>query len=319
MRAKWAQEKLKDFGLDYRTTPTEKQRMKAIYTYATNSQLQQNVLKDALIMNNPKFRSLFLFKRFGFRQTMFVTDMLIREAKRGNVMPLLRLAVAGYAGGEAMFWALNNIQSWLSGEPVYRKEDDMWERVANNIAIIGTFGAVGDMMEIDKMSSLAGKAKFIGAPVFVMDVDKALEAYTRFMGDWERYGDGWLATKRNAHSVFGFLGSYPRYASKRLKTESQRENREKFQKGREKSEILSLLADGHGEAASDRLVKWNEHFPQNKMTYGDVNLSELRKWLKRKFDAKVEAMGAMSVEERRELQRQYREELKKIVPVAKAG
>ncbi len=317
VRGEWAKKRLKDFGLGEKSTP--EQEMRAIYKFATDSQLQQNILKDPLIFNNSRFRSLFLFKRFGYKQFNFMKDMIIREAKRNNYMPIVRLAIAGYAGGEAMIYALNNIQSWLSGEPVYRKDDSLSERMFNNIAIIGAFGMAGDMIEIDRMSSLAGKAKFIVAPVFVMDVEKALEAYTRFVSDWERYGDGWLATKRNTHSIFGFLGSYPRYASKRLRTESQKENRQKYLKGKERSEILSLLADGHGEAAADRQADWNKNYKTNPITYSDVSLSELRKYLKRRFDSKLKAMGKVSPEERREVLKELREKMQQATSISRGN
>lgn len=317
MRARWAQKRLKTLGLDYRKPLTREQINKALYRFATDSQLQSNMLKDPLIANNPKFRALFLFKRFGYKQFFYVKDMIVREAKRGNVMPIVRLAISGFLGGEAMMWALNNIQSWLGGEPVYRKDDSIAERAFNNMALIGTFGMVGDMVEIDRLSSLAGKAKFLGAPVFVMDVDKALDAYTKFVGDWERYGDGWMATKRNAHAITGFLGSYPRYAGKRLKTESQREKREQYLKSKERREILSLLADGHAEAARDRLIDWNEHYPRNSINHSDVSLSTLREYLKRRLNSKLEAMGKVSPEERRAVIKDFRETLKSAVAVAR--
>jgi len=316
-RAGLAQKRLADLKINYKKGLNPEQVNKAIYRYATDSQLQRNILKDPLAANDPRFRPLFLFKRFGFKQFNYAKDMIWRELKRGNAAPLIRMSLAGYLGGEAMVWASNNIQEWLSGEPVYRKDDSMLGRAVTNFAMIGTLGMVGDMVEIDKMSGLANKVKFAGAPVFVMDIEKALDAYTRFMGDWERYGDGWLATKRNAYAPLGFLGSYPRYAAKRLKTETQKSNREKYQKGQQRTEILQLLADGHADPAGDQMVKWNESHPRNKITYGDVNISELREYLKRKLDARIEAMGEVSTEEKQKMLREYREDLKKIVSVRK--
>ena len=318
-RAELARKRLTDFNISHKKGLNPKQVDKAIFKYATDSQLQRNILKDPLVFNDPRFRALFLFKRFGFKQFNYAKDMIWRELKRGNTAPLIRMAIAGYLGGEAMIWAGNNIQSWLSGEPVYRKDDSILGRAVTNFATIGTLGMVGDMMEMDKMSGLANKIKFAGAPVFVMDIEKALDAYTKFAGDWERYGDGWLATKRNAYAPLGFLGSYPRYASKRLQTDSQKANRERHQKGVQRTEILQLLADGHGGPASDQLAKWNETHPRNNINYGDVSLSALRKYLKRRLDARIEAMGEVSTEEKREVLKEYRERLKRIVAIKKGN
>lgn len=316
-RARLAQQRLADFNISHKKGLNPKQVDKAIFRYATDSQLQRNIMKDPLVFNDPRFRALFLFKRFGFKQFNYAKDMIWRELKRGNTAPLIRMAIAGFLGGEAMVWAANNIQSWLSGEPVYRKDDSMLGRAVTNFAMLGTLGMVGDMMEIDQMSGLANKIKFAGAPVFVMDIEKMLDAYTTFFKDWERYGDGWLATKRNAYAPLGFLGSYPRYASKRLKTDSQKANRENFQKGRQRTQILQLLADGHGGPASDQLAKWNETHPRNMLTFNDTNLGEVREYLKRKLDARIKAMGEVSTKEKQEMLKAYRERLKKIVAIRK--
>lgn len=313
LRQKWAKDRLKDFGLSHRKKITENQMVENMYRFATDSQLQRNILRDPIIMNEPKMRPLFLFKRFGYRQFTYIKDMITTEAKRGNLLPVVRLAAAGFLGGELIHAGLNQIQSLLSGEPAYREdslEHEPVKRMINNIAIIGAFGAVGDIMDIERMSGAMNWAKFTVLPVFASDFEKVAQAYTKFAGDYERYGDGWLATKRNAHSITGFLGTYPRYAGKRLYTDAQTERRAKYLKGKARMEIFDLLLNGHGEAASDHLEKWNKNYPKETLGHSDVSLSALRKYLKGKLRRFIEADGNMSPIEKRKALKKLNNQLK---------
>ncbi len=312
-RADWAKTQLKDYDLDYRK-PLSAQKdklLEGIYRFATDSQLQANVLRDPFFLNDPRVRPFMLFKRFGLRQATYIKDVLVRETKRGNIMPIFRLAAGGFLGGEGIIWTLNKIKSMLSGEPAYRKDDTVMDRMLQNVAIIGSFGMFSDIMEIQKVSDIVPSVKFAVTPVVYSDTEKAFSALSTWLKDWENYDDIGLATERNMYSVFNFLGSYPRYASQRIKTDSQKENRQKYLKGREKSEIYQLMTDGYGDAAVARRVKWNAAYPDDKFKIGDVSTSGWLKWAKRKAQAKAAASAKKDTPEYRRIVRERMAELKK--------
>ena len=160
-RAGWARKTLKKFGINYRNQLTDDLLAKKMYRFAVDSQLQKNVLRDPLIFNDPKWRALFLFKRFGVRQATMMKDMMMEEFKNGNPMPILRLMAGGGLGGEFVIWAKNKIKSEATGDAYYRKEDLLTvERFVNNLAAVGSFGIVSDVMGVDKLSDLGETVKF---------------------------------------------------------------------------------------------------------------------------------------------------------------
>jgi len=292
-RAEWARGRLRDYHLDYRKPIAEQERelSKGTYAFARDSQLQRNILNEPAFFNDPRVRPFVLFKRFGYRQAAMMKDMLKREVQRGNVLPILRLGAAGFLGGEMVIWAANQIQSALSGQPAYRTDDKLWEHALNNMTTIGAFGIVSDMMALDDITSLPDKVKFALMPVIVNDSEKILAAGSRFLKDWHNYGDVFLATERNAHTVFDLAGSYPRAASQRLLTDSQQADRIANLKGKEKEAIYKLLLSGDGEAASKRVEQWNKAYPNRRdaLKYSDVSYGALAKYLRRKMLARLDA------------------------------
>ena len=86
-------------GVDYRNKLNENTLRHGMYRFAKDMNLQKDILKDPLIMNNPRTQWFFQFKRFGLRQFKLVDGLLRQDLKQGNIMSLLRLGIAGYAGG----------------------------------------------------------------------------------------------------------------------------------------------------------------------------------------------------------------------------
>jgi len=280
VKANWAKKRLADFGLK----PTDKLTTNVIaeksFRFAIDSQLQRNVLKDPLIANDPRWRPLWLFKRFGYRQAVFSKDMLLREAKRGNPMPVLRMAAGGLLGGEFVIWARNQIKEFLSGQPQYRKEDLLtWHRVVNNIAAVGSFGVISDIMDIEKMSQLYGALKFTVSPVFISDIENLGEAYLDITRDLEKYHDPKLTLDRNYHHVLDNLGSLSRWTGKRLRTTPQKERGLKYAKGRERIAILDLMIEGEKDDAKRRVKLWNKNYPDNRFEAEDFSMKEIKKRL----------------------------------------
>lgn len=300
--AKWAQKRLGDFGIDYKKPVGENKMREVMFRFATDSQLQRNITREPWWFNTPYGRPLVLFKRFGYRQFTYIKDMMTREFKRGNIMPALRLGAAGVIGAEGVVWALNTIKSSLSGEPAYRKDDSLGERMRENLAIIGAFGFASDLMELDELSRLGQKVKFAAFPVVAFDIENVLKGVDSFTADWERYGDAWLATKRNAYHAFDVFGSLPRFAGKRLLTDPQEARRQQYFRTQEKNEVLKLIVDGHGEAAADRVEKWNKAYPADlAITRTDTSMKAVLDYLTRQMDKRLEAGEGDSATRKHEL------------------
>ena len=282
---------LAELGVDYRKTLTKEVNNEAMFHFTRRTQLLKDVANEPLYLTIPALRPFLLFKRFGIQQFFLQKDILTKEVLRGNYMPFVRLAVGGYLGGAAMIWAQGQIKSLLSGEPYYRKDDGFVNEVMENIAIIGMFGVVGDMAAIDKLSGFFSKLKFAVEPVVVSDVYKIYEAFNRWSRDWERYGDVWLATKRNTYHIFDIFGSLPRLAAKRLRTPIQVERSLSLQKGRERKEIIEAILGGNGERAANRTFEWNRHHPENPITMADVNMNSIRRFLERLVETRAGVTG----------------------------
>ena len=292
-RAAWAQKTLKKFGINYKGKLSDDLLAQKMYRFAVDSQLQKNVLRDPLIFNDPRWRVLFLFKRFGVRQATMMKDMLMEEFTNGNPMPILRLMAGGALGGEFVIWAKNKIKSAATGDEYYRKEDLLTvERFVNNIAAVGSFGVLSDIMGVDKLSQLGETGKFLATPVIVDDVigkNGIFDIYTRTMKDYEKYGDGFLAVKRNADDYAGFFGSIPRYVAKSAATKQQKQNRSRTLRGRERTAILDLYLEKKGKEASRRLQLWNKYNKDMPLTIEDINIDELVKRIKAKELALIQA------------------------------
>ena len=63
-RQNWARQNLRDLGLTSVDKITDRQKAEAMYKFARDTQLQRNILEEPLVFNDPRFRPLFLFKKF---------------------------------------------------------------------------------------------------------------------------------------------------------------------------------------------------------------------------------------------------------------
>ena len=232
------------------------------------------------------------------RQFAFQKDMLIKELRSGfkagtygaNVLPsMLRLAAAGYIGGEFVVWARNKVKELLSGKPAYRKDEHLtWERFLNNIAAMGTLGVISDFADWD--IPLGQKAVFIGLPVQANDYMKIMASWDKFTADWQKYDDVGLAVRRNAPDAVGAMaGSFARYGLQGMKTDGQKAGALKTERGKERTTILDLIIEGKPEDGARRIDLWNKNHPEAPMTAKDVNSREVVRRAKSKARAKAEA------------------------------
>lgn len=289
VRANWARKTLKQFGINYKSKLTDDLLAKKMYRFAVDSQLQKNVLRDPKIFNDPKWRPLFLFKRFGVRQATMIKDMLKTEIKNGNVMPILRIMAGGALGGEFVIWAKNEIKSLATGEEYYRKESEVMDRFLNNLAAVGSFGIISDFMEAEELSKLPDKALFAITPVGAQDVVDIADATESVLKDAEKYESFTLAVRRNLDDYMGLLGGLSRYIGKRFLTKQQETERQKRFRGLERTAILDLILDKKPDAAKRRIRLWNQNNPTNPLTIEDVNYDEVLKRFKAKQSALIKA------------------------------
>ncbi|RJQ87735.1 MAG: hypothetical protein C4519_00360 [Desulfobacteraceae bacterium] len=187
-RQGWAVEQLKELGIDAAKPLKDAERLEGIYRFVTNSQLQKNILAEPILMNDPKYRFFYLFKRFGYKQALYVKDQLIRgEVSRGNVLPLLRLAAGGLVGGDLVIRAKRMIQTQAFGAPDrWSDEDRSW--FLSTLDRLANVGAMGMMTDLARMKDA--------------DYKKALEYLVR--------NGYWQVTPVVFTETFGEIGSQTR-------------------------------------------------------------------------------------------------------------
>ena len=142
-----------------------------MYRFSRDSQLQRNVLTEPLVSLDPRWRPFFLFKKFGYKQFNWIREQLLAEVSRGNLFPMLRLGVAGMAGGEFVSFARDSLAELISGGEVYDKNRYMFpyltkgtpmssvgadqyidmsdftiDDYVDRFASVGAFGIIGDIV-----------------------------------------------------------------------------------------------------------------------------------------------------------------------------
>lgn len=194
--SKWAVRQLERYGIDHTVELTDRDLYKGMNRFATDMQLQRDVLKDPLWANDPRFRFLALFKRFGMRQTFNFLENGVMEAAHGNVMPLLRLGAGGVAGGYFVNWAKNAINRGLGGNPsLYSTEDQGFtQQLLYNVAVSGSFGSIGDLVGRHKGETLSDMTDNDIKNVFFQGLPVAYTELAGIPGDYSNRG--WLQFAR---------------------------------------------------------------------------------------------------------------------------
>jgi len=298
-RQNWARQNLRDLGLTNVDKISDRQLSESMYRFARDTQLQRNVLEEPLVFNDPRFRPLFLFKKFGYKQFNWVRDQLGSELRRGNVFPMLRLASAGLFGGEFVSYSRDWLAELYAGKEVYDeneyflnfgnlkdvslgdkpidslvKVDRMtWGDVLDRFASVGSFGVV---MDIVAAENTIRALEFAGKPAVVQDLDKIWTAMTR---TWENIADygGLGALQRMPKYIAPVLGTVPRRLAERVEPAGQRKTYVKYRKGLTRSRILDHLIEGDSIRATRLITNWNRSFPENPILYDDISIDEITK------------------------------------------
>lgn len=275
-RREWAQGKLSSMGIDYKKPISEKVLLHGVNRFAKDMNLQKDILKDPLIMNNPRSQWFFQFKRFGYRQFKLVDGILRDDLKSGNVMSVLRLGVAGYAGGTAVATAKKYMREFLSGEPSFdpmaEKFPEDFEELLENLAGVGALGMLGDMLSstVEVGGSPADSLKFMASPPVLSSAEKLFQFFQRMESDAQTYGA--QAIKRLPSRVSTLLGTVPSELMKRIEPEGLSEERLQGRKSREVRIINKYLDKGEYEKAYGRVRAWNATNPRNPITGRSISM-----------------------------------------------
>ena len=307
-RRDWAEKSLRDLDLDPRAAKqTERQTLEAMYRFSRDAQLQRNVLNDPLFFNDPRFRPLILFKRFGYKQFNWIRENLSKEFMRGNVLPILRLGVGGFLGAQFVTWSKKALNSFLAGEEVYDENrlflpglppgtvldtmgndinTDMseytWSDFLDHAASVGAFGFIADIAAAENKLRAV---EFFIKPAIYQDAMKVIDALQRIYKDIDDYGIG--AGKRSIKYLTPIFGTVPRRFAKRFETEGQRETYTTYRRGIIRGRVLDALIDGKDKEASKIIMAWNNANPYDAFFYEDIGIEAIFDRLEKKYEKRA--------------------------------
>ena len=200
-RTAWAARRLNKFynieakNIKANGVLSEQQMKEVMFRAARDEQLQHNILKDPFYANDPRFRSLYLFKRFGYKQFNMIREHLWDEVTHGNPLPILRLVAAGYIGGGFVLEAkhlLTETGKWIAsggkdGIEFWRKQNPKFlNEMINRMTATGTLGFLTDLARPDPKGKLSAEqvgknAAFLTTPVIGQEIKRGIE-YAQGMG-----------------------------------------------------------------------------------------------------------------------------------------
>jgi len=295
----WARSKLQQLGVD----PSKKRLLdddyvKAMSTFARKTQLHKDILEDPIFFNNPKYMPFVQFKRFGLRQANYIKDLMIHDISHYNVMPILRLAIAGVAGGAIASKGKEFMRNLVSGEEVINPESKLPEDlldIVDNLSAVGAFGFVGDISSslFEEGKNAGNVGKFLLSPPFLSDIDNLL---TRFIPavqkDFTTYRAD--ALKRMPTRLLRLSGSsLLREGAKRFETDGMKIDRVKNMKSRRVAKVLDMLEKASKpneyDEAYEYLNSWNKSFPNNPILNSDIDIRKIYKRKLRRY--KKRALG----------------------------
>ena len=307
----WAKDNLKELGLPENIKElTKRQDLESMYRFSRDTQLQRNILNDPLIFNDPRFRPLFLFKRFGLKQFNWVREQVARDVKNGNIMPILRLGVGGAFGGSFVIWSKKKLNNFLAGEDEVFDENrlflpglppgtplgtggsdvntDMskftWGDFFDLVGSVGAFGFIGDILaNEDKIRAV----EFLFKPAIGQDADKFLKALQSVYKDINDYGIGVGTAQRSIKYFSPIFGTAPRRLAQQFQTKGQEETYVKYRRGIVRGRILDYLLDGNNEEAGKTISAWNRTYPEKAFFYDDIGAEALFDRLEKKYKKRL--------------------------------
>ena len=307
LRREWAKTNLQQMGIkNINKKLTQKNLAGAMYEFARDTQLQKNVFREPAFFNDPRFQPFVLFKRFGYRQFEWLQGELRKEVSQGNLAILLRLGIAGFAGGQFVGWARNALADLLSGKfdnSIFGQEigtaKDVYSEgysysidgknftladYIDSLASVGAMGIVGDILASE---SRWRALEFAAKPAIIQDAGKAYTALQKLITDIETFGPTGITLQRSVRNIAPMAGSAARRVLERFETPKQRQDYVKFRLGRTRAKILDAMIDGD-DAFANRLIKqWNNSFPERILTYEDIGPEAINQRLLTKYKKQI--------------------------------
>ena len=304
----WASTKLQKLGVNpNQKRLTDKDYIIAMSNFARKSQLQKDILEDPILFNDPRARMFTQFKRFGLRQYNYLKDIMVSDLSRGNFMPLIRLGIAGFAGGTIA----NKSKAWmkgaLSGETVYSPDqkipEDLME-IVDNLSAVGAFGFMGDAISasMEEGKTYSNSIKFFAYAPFMSDLDhlftKFIPAIERDFEMYERDAFSRMPTRLLRATGSSFLReiSKIREGSETIgglkfpfsvETEGMNLDRIKSIRARRVDKILTMLEkageEKDYEKAYEEVKAFNKSFPKFPILMSDINMKKIMKRKMRRY------------------------------------
>lgn len=262
-------------GIDHTKRLGERDISRGMYRVARDTQLQRNVLADPVIFNDPRYRPLVLFKRFGVRQALWVKDQVMRDlVQNGNPMPLIRLAAGGVAGGEGVIWAKNKVKEMLSGKEItFDSREDMTipERIADDLGAVGGLGVVSLILDADNKYSQVIRSL---TPVQVSTFDQVRETVAQVMNEWDQY-DHQDVMQRAVKPASKLGGGVVRAMASRVETPGQQKSVENAQREAARRQAIDAIMGQKPDEATRIYQQWNNAHPDTPLFSPDENLFDL--------------------------------------------
>ena len=116
---------------------TRRQGAEGAMFFADKTQLKRNIASESYYMSHPFFRANFRLKSFAIKQTKLMHDTVARHLEYGNVMPLIRVAIAGSVGQELIKFQ-NMLREVASGKEQLSPNDI--DSLVDGVVRVGALG-----------------------------------------------------------------------------------------------------------------------------------------------------------------------------------
>jgi len=273
-RKSWAANSLKRFKIDYKKKLSEDELTSGMLTFARDTQLQKNVLKDPLAFNNPKMRPFFIFKRFGYRQAAYLGGVMRREVlENKNIVPLIRLGIGGFFGASFIDKAREIYIKMLTGDETFKEDKEGLEDLFDRAQTIGALGFFGDVLESE---SKIGAVSFMLNPVILSDIGKFTKSLSSLEKNIETFGVGEVAIRRSLRDSTPIFGTVlGKKLARVVETPQQKVDLLNSRKSKLKSKVLDLMIEGKSELAIKNVEQWNKKYPEFAFAPKDINFDTL--------------------------------------------
>ena len=269
--------------------PMKEKMLRSMQKFSQNSQLQRDFMLDPYLFNDPDLKPLFLFKRFGYRQSTYIGEVLKREVADGNIMPILQLGVGGLAGGQFVMWSKEKLSELISGEEQYYSREERlnllknpeWTDFLNRIRSVGAFGVLTDIMTDENP---LGALEFFLKPVVVDDIMRIGRSFDAFVGSMQtQYPENWDVPFRKAAVIAAPVGGgvISRVAKRTLSTEKMKKDQVRARKRDSVQAIKDSIIADDPIAAARIMNEYNStyagRYPSLIIRPSDVSYSQILK------------------------------------------